>query len=129
MNSNEPDKNSRFGIRALAFAIIGAVFIAASLFCIRHLRHAPQPPAQEGQARTDSQGPGSLLPTRSFVVDRVAGNCVFSADTKWLAAGQQDGTVAVWNVANGERAGNWSGDGILAFLPGPSKCCWPMEQT
>jgi hypothetical protein len=98
MNSNELDKKIRFKIRAQAVSIIGAVFIAGGLSC-------------RGADAAD------LPPRRSFVLDGVAGDSVFSTDLQWLAIGQQDGTVTVWNVAKGERAGNWSGGSNLAFLP------------
>jgi hypothetical protein len=98
MNSNELDKKIRFRIHAQAVSIISVVFIAGSLSC-------------RGADPTD------LPPTRSFVLDRLGGDSVFSGDLQWLAVGRQDGTVAVWNVAKGERAANWSGGSNLAFLP------------
>jgi WD40 repeat protein len=98
VNSNEIGKNVRFGVRPRAVAIIGAVFIARGLFC------------RDAEA-------ADLPPVRTFVLDQVSGDSEFSADLHWLAVCQQDGTLAVWNVATGERTGAGSNGGNLAFLP------------
>jgi len=98
MNANKHDHNGRFGIRASSLACLGAVLLAGSRGC-------------------DGADGTNLVPARSLVLDPVAGAPVISADMQWLATGQPDGTVTVWNLAAGERAGHWTGGGILAFLP------------
>jgi hypothetical protein len=99
MNANKHDHNGRFGIRASSLACLGAVLLTGSRGCL-------------GAEATN------LPPARSFVLDQVAGAPVLSADMHWLAADQPDGAVTVWNLPAGERAGHWTGGGILAFLPG-----------
>lgn len=80
-----------------AIALIGAGLMAASL-SVQSARSADLPPAQ------------------SFVLERTAGDVVFSADLQWLAVNQTDSSVAAWDVTKGIRAGSWSGNGSLAFL-------------
>lgn len=65
---------------------------------------------------TTRSAAADLSPTRSLVLERATGDVAFSADLKWLAAGQADGNVAVWNLANGGQTASWPGNGSIAFV-------------
>jgi len=61
--------------------------------------------------------PARMLPTPPAAFDAVA----FSPDGRWLAAGDRDGLVTIWNTATGELAhrlrGHIASVPALAFAP------------
>lgn len=90
-------KHTDIGKFPAAIALIGAGLIAAS-------------------CSVRSAATADLSPARSFVLERATGDVAFSADLQWLAVGQTDGKVAVWDLAKGSNIGSWPGDGSIAFV-------------